>query len=135
MNPILFDMIKTASLPELVPVRRHYPDTALADVEAAVARTMNASGLRIPKQDTIAVTVGSRGIANLPIIVAATVNWFKQQELAPFIVPAMGSHGGGTAEGQIRALRELGITEESTGCPIRSSMDVIQTGTLPEGFP
>jgi hypothetical protein len=137
MEPILYDMIKSAELPELVPVRRKYVDDALADVSGAVAAALEQGGIeaRLPHKASVAITVGSRGIAKLPEIVAATVGWFKHKGAEPFIIPAMGSHGGATAEGQARALIELGVSEESAGCPIRSSMEVVQVGALLEGQP
>lgn len=137
MNPVLYDMIKNAEIPPLVPVRRNYPDDALCDVGGAVRRSLDQSGIaaRLAPRDSVAITVGSRGIASLPELVAATVGWFKAQGAEPFIIPAMGSHGGATAEGQARTLIELGVSEESAGCPIRSSMEVVRVGTLPEGQP
>ena len=79
---------------------------------------------------SIAIAVGSRGISDIVTIVATTVAAIKGQGASPFIVPAMGSHGGATAEGQIEVLRSLGITESAVGAPIRSSMDAVE---LPPG--
>jgi hypothetical protein len=137
MNQILFQIIKDAAIPGLVPVRRTYPDHSLPDVRDAVLRALQRSTIEkyVRENARVAVTVGSRGIANLPEIVRTTVFWFRAQGAAPFIVPAMGSHGGATAEGQTAVLRELGVTEESCGCPVRSSMEVTQVGALPEGLP
>ncbi len=83
----------------------------------------------------MAVAAGSRGIANIDTIVKATVDEMKEIGAEPFIVPAMGSHGGGTAEGQAGVLKGYGIDEETMGCPIRSSMEVIQIGTSDFGMP
>jgi hypothetical protein len=77
---------------------------------------------------SIAICVGSRGISKLPDIVAAAVNSVKSENCEPFIVPCMGSHGGATAEGQISILRDLGVSEESMGCPVRSGMEVTRIG-------
>src|SRR5688572_7633949 len=82
---------------------------------------------------SIALAVGSRGINNLAGIVRQTATSLKQFGLSPFIVPAMGSHGGATAEGQAQVLASYGITEQSAGCPIRSSMEVVQIPS--EGLP
>jgi hypothetical protein len=82
-----------------------------------------------------ASAVGSRGVADIPIIAREVVNAVKLVGAYPFIVPAMGSHGGATAEGQVEVLEQLGVTEESVGAPIRSSMDVVEVGRLPNGLP
>ena len=82
----------------------------------------------------IAVAVGSRGIANLCETVRAVCDWLKSQGALPFIFPAMGSHGGATAEGQRKVLESYGITGDRVGVEIRSSMETIPLGTTPEGF-
>jgi hypothetical protein len=83
----------------------------------------------------IAIAVGSRGIASLQEIVRAVCGWLKAQDAQPFIIPAMGSHGGGTAEGQRQVLADYGITEAGVGAEIRSSTETLQVGTTPQGFP
>ena len=76
----------------------------------------------------IAITAGSRGVRNVDIITKAIVDFVKSQGAKPFIVPAMGSHGGATAQGQLEVLKSYRITEETMGCPIRSSMEVVELG-------
>ena len=76
----------------------------------------------------MAVGAGSRGIANIDVIVRATVDWLKALGARPFVFPAMGSHGGATAEGQRSVLAHYGITEATMGCEVRASMDVVQVG-------
>ncbi len=83
----------------------------------------------------IAIAVGSRGIANLQEIVRSTCDWLKAQGAQPFIIPAMGSHGGGTAEGQRQILADYGITDAGVGVEIRSSTETLRVGTTPQGFP
>ncbi len=83
----------------------------------------------------LAVTVGSRGIASLQEMVRGACSWLQAQGAHPFIVPAMGSHGGGTAEGQREILAEYGITEAGVGAEVVSSTDTLQVGTTPQGFP
>jgi hypothetical protein len=83
----------------------------------------------------VAITAGSRGVASIPQVLAAVVAQVRSYGGNPFIVPAMGSHGRGTAEGQVELLGELGITPESVGAPIEASMDVVQLGNLPNGMP
>jgi hypothetical protein len=82
----------------------------------------------------VAIAVGSRGIANLPVVVRAVVEKLKSAGIKPFITPAMGSHGGGEADGQIEVLRARGITEEATGAPVMASMDVVPMGEI-DGIP
>jgi len=85
----------------------------------------------IQKDCEIAIGVGSRGINNIQLIVAEVVKYVKDHGGKPFIFPAMGSHGGATAEGQVRILRELGITSENTGAPVRASMEVVNLSDDP----
>lgn len=82
----------------------------------------------------ICITAGSRGIANIPLIIKTIADYCKEQGAKPFVVPAMGSHGGGTAEGQLEVLKSLGVTEEAVGCPIKSSMTTVIVGYSPEGL-
>ncbi len=95
----------------------------------AVAR-LPLSG--VPDGGDVAVGVGSRGIANLPAIVSGVIEGLRDQGLEPFVVPAMGSHGGATAEGQREMLGTLGVTESSVDCEIRASMDVTEVGRTPD---
>jgi hypothetical protein len=88
----------------------------------------------IPKEGKVAIAVGSRGISNLVEVVRAVVMQLKESGCEPFIVPAMGSHGGATAEGQIAVLAHRGITEESVGAPIRATMEVTTLGEI-DGLP
>ncbi|TNJ61625.1 DUF2088 domain-containing protein [Paenibacillus hemerocallicola] len=81
----------------------------------------------------IAITVGSRGIRNIALITREIVRVLKEKGALPFIIPAMGSHGGGIAENQQKIIEEFGVTEAYCGCPIKSTMDTVQIGTTPEG--
>lgn len=82
----------------------------------------------------IAITAGSRGIANIDVITKAIVDFVKDRVASPFIVPAMGSHGRATAEGQSDILRSYGICDETMGCPIISSMAVQKIGINKKGM-
>ena len=94
-----------------------------------------ALAAKIKPGQTVAVTAGSRGIANIQHIIKAAVEHLKRLGARPFIVPSMGSHGGGTAEGQREVIEGYGITEEYLGCPIRSSMETVIVCQAAEGFP
>ena len=98
----------------------------LDDLGSSIPETLTGLGIAAEKLrgKRVAVAVGSRGIASLREIVQAVCGWLKAQGAQPFIFPAMGSHGGGTAEGQRKILEEYGVTEAATGVEIRSSMEI-----------
>ena len=116
------------ALPKMIRVRQTFPRPRVTDIPTAVTQTLGAAALRVKPGDTVAVGAGSRGIANIDVIVGATVRWLKDLGARPFVFPAMGSHGGGTAEGQLSVLDHYGITEATMGCPVRATMDVVQVG-------
>jgi hypothetical protein len=107
-------------------------DNVVASVRGALDRLDLGRVIR-PRQ-SVALTAGSRGIANIPVILRAVVRCMRDLGAQPFLVPAMGSHGGGTAEGQRAVLESYGITEAFVGAPICASMEVVPLGTSPEGF-
>lgn len=110
---------------QMTKIRHHFPRPRVQDVEAATIAALASVEDRIGPGESIALTVGSRGIANIATIVKATVEVVKARGAAPFVIPAMGSHGGGTAEGQVEVLASYGVTEHTVGCPIRSSMETV----------
>ncbi len=109
---------------------QRFADDRVADVAALVGAEIQRCAPAIRPGAPIAIAVGSRGIARLQEVVGATVRSVRERGGSPFIVPAMGSHGGATAEGQREVLASYGITEGEVGAPVRSSMDVIE---LPRG--
>jgi len=115
-------------MPRMVRVRQTFARPRVADIPRRVAETLAAGNLPITRGDTVAVGAGSRGIANIDVIVGATVRYLKDLGARPFVFPAMGSHGGGTADGQLDVLAHYGITEATMGCPVRATMDVVQVG-------
>ncbi len=122
-----------SQIPRFFKIRRHSNPPRITDVPQAVRSELEASGVRFASGSRVAVAVGSRGIMNLAAMVRETVEWLKEQGAQPFIVPAMGSHGGATAEGQAAVLRDYGVSEETVGVPVVSSMEVAE---LPrEGLP
>ena len=133
---IIPDLIKDATIPELHPMRQTFPDDVIRDIPEAVLRALEDSGIagKISGGE-IAIGVGSRGVANIPLVTRAVVDWFRAKGASPFIVPCMGSHGGATATGQVKVLADIGVTEESAGCEIRSSMEVAHLGDLPNCLP
>lgn len=113
-------------LPEMIRIRQRVPREQLADVAATLRDECAACGVSLHPGQRIALAVGSRGIAHLVDLVRETVCWVRAQGADPFIVPAMGSHGGATAEGQRAVLEGYGITEVAVGAPIHSSMEVVE---------
>ncbi|OHD65969.1 MAG: hypothetical protein A2176_04200 [Spirochaetes bacterium RBG_13_51_14] len=124
-------------LPRMYRIRQEFHFPSEADVPAAVRRELGGLGLgaAIRAGDTIAVTAGSRGIADIRAVLTTVVEELLKLGARPFIVPAMGSHGGATARGQLDALQLLGITEATVGCPIRSAMETISLGEVEPGVP
>ncbi len=124
-------------LPMIARVRQILDPPRVTDVAGAVAEAIRSSRIRqrIRPGGSVALTVGSRGIAGLGSIVRTAVLTLRELGFSPFIVAAMGSHGGGTAEGQRDLLAELGIIEEKMGCPIVSSMETIELGRNSFGLP
>jgi hypothetical protein len=118
----------------MVRVKQQFGGPMLADVAAGVREALGAVALPVQAGQTVALTVGSRGIVNLDVIVRATVDHLQALGARPFIIPAMGSHGGGTADGQRAVLEHYGVTEAAMGCPIRATMDVVQVGEV-QGLP
>jgi hypothetical protein len=100
--------------------------------ERAAAAVKSLAFDDVPDGGEVALGAGSRGIANLPQIVSGVVAGVEELGYEPFVFPAMGSHGGATAEGQREMLAELGVTQSSVGCEIRSSMEVFEVGRTPE---
>ncbi|MGG1572180.1 lactate racemase domain-containing protein [Fictibacillus sp. NRS-1165] len=134
---IISQLLHDIPLPKMLRVKQVFHAPMLEDTAEEVRKTLQDTGLlsRVSPGDRVAIAVGSRGVADLPILVRETAAAVESAGGAPFIVPAMGSHGGATAEGQREVLEQLGVTEASVGAPILSSMEVVQTGMLPNGLP
>lgn len=115
MHPLTFTKIK-----------QQFRDNAIRDVSGALKKELEGLKGIVKANDSIAIAVGSRGIDNLVTAVKGVVEFVIEQGGNPFIVPAMGSHGGATAPGQTEVLAGYGITEEKVGAPIRATMDVVE---------
>ena len=123
--------------PDIFRVRQTFERTVVSDIPAEVdtqLSTLNLSN-KVQPGDTVAISAGSRGIANINLVIKAIVDHFNALGAEPFIVPAMGSHGGGTPEGQRGIIEGYGVTEEFCGCPIKASMETIIVCQADEGFP
>ena len=118
------------TLPDLIRVEKEGDHHGLDDLGGEVRRGLEGLDLKLASRASIAVAVGSRGVANLAEIVRAVVEFIAARGAKAFIVPAMGSHGGATAGGQQEVLESYGVCEKLVGAPIRSSMEVVE---LPDG--
>ncbi|MEH7374743.1 MULTISPECIES: lactate racemase domain-containing protein [Bacillaceae] len=134
---ILQELLKDIPVPKMAKVKVHFDNTKIDDLGTTLKEQLQQVHIQKKVQPgmEIAVAVGSRGLDRLVEITAVTVKFLKDLGAKPFIVPSMGSHGGATAEGQREVLAHLGVNEESVGCEIRSSMDVVKISELPNGLP
>ena len=125
------------SLPKVVRVQQNFDATHITDIPKMVSEQIGKLGLqsRLKPGQTVAITGGSRGVANIAVIIRSVVDELRKLGVRPFIIPAMGSHGGGTAEGQRLVLEHYGITESSMGVPVRATMETTQVGETPQGIP
>ena len=125
------------ALPNMTRIQQQFEAPVLTDLPAAIHTELdriNASAIVKPGE-TVAVTAGSRGVANVDVAVKATIDYLKGLGAKPFVVPAMGSHGGATAEGQRSVLEHYGITEETVGAPVKATMEVVELGKTASGLP
>ena len=131
------DLLRNIPIPKLVDVKQIFPRPVIKDAAGTLAGKLQASGLLsgIKPGQSIAITAGSRGIANIPAMLKVLVDEVKKAGGKPFVFPAMGSHGGATAEGQKSMLEGMGITEDYLGAPIRATMDTVQIGVSSNGRP
>ncbi|MCJ7840707.1 nickel-dependent lactate racemase [Lederbergia sp. NSJ-179] len=134
---IIKELVKDIPIPKMTKVKQHFDSTQIDDLTAVLKSRLERQEIRnkVKPGMEIAVAVGSRGLDRLVEMTAVTVQFLRDLGAIPFIVPCMGSHGGATAEGQRAVLEHLGVTEESVKAEIRSSMEVIQLGKLPNGLP
>jgi hypothetical protein len=123
--------------PKIFRLRQRFDSACIKDIRAETHRQLAALNLgeKVRPGQGVAVTAGSRGIANIAEITRAIVEHLKNLGARPFIVPAMGSHGGGTAECQRQIVESYGITESFLGCPIRSCVDTVEVCRSDYGFP
>lgn len=124
-------------LPKMIKVRQLLDRSHIdpTDIPALVMKELEPMRDRIKPKMSIAITCGSRGVANIAIITKAIVDFVRSCDAEPFVFPAMGSHGGATAEGQTEILTGYGVTEDFIGCPIRATMEVVKLGETEEGMP
>ena len=128
-------LLDASALPRMLRVRQGFPQSTRLEIPASVAEQISLVQDRLTPGTRVALTVGSRGIANIKEIVLAVLGELKAAGVEPFIVPAMGSHGGATPEGQKRILADYGITEQTMGVPIEAAMETREIGRTQNGIP
>ncbi len=136
---IIGELTKGIELPKMVKIKQRFNKDHIPkeQIHSIVFEQLNRDEIKsqIQPNMNIAITCGSRGVANINIIMKAIVDFVIENKGNPFIVPAMGSHGGANADGQKQILFDYGVTEEFVGCPIISSMDTKQIGITEQGHP
>lgn len=137
MSGLLTKLVENTPIPKMVKIRQSFDDTKLADPIGDLSALLRADGAMhgVSAGQRVAVAVGSRGISRIDELTKTVIDELKRIGAEPFIVPCMGSHGSATAEGQTAVLAHLGIDEARMGCPVRSSMEVIELDRLPNGLP
>ena len=136
-RPTVSALVASQPIPRMFQVRQMFPRPKIeeAHISSFIDELLSQDTFtsHIKPGMSIAITAGSRGIANIALITKSIVDFVKSKGASPFIVPAMGSHGGATAQGQLEILAAYHITEDSMGCPLRSSMEVTKIGVNEEG--
>lgn len=123
------------TFPRMLVIKQRFPVAPELNITEVVNAELGAIREQVKPGMKVAVAVGSRGITNLHLVVRAVLQHLQHAGAQPFILPAMGSHGGATPEGQTELLAEYGISEKQLGIPIRASLEVAQIGETPEGIP
>ncbi len=135
-TPFYAEMLAGEQIPNFYKIKQQMPDTGIKDIPGALYRSAADTGLlgSIAEGEKVAIAVGSREYSNMVQVVKTVVDMVKSRGGRPYLVPAMGSHGGCTAEGQQKILLKLGLTPENVGATIRSSMDTVVVGQTASGM-
>ncbi|MFO7969888.1 MAG: lactate racemase domain-containing protein [Candidatus Izemoplasmatales bacterium] len=125
------------NFPKIKCIEQKIESPQLLNIKSNILKKIKKLNLKalVSKGEKIAITASSRGITNQDLILKTIVEYLNDLDTKPFIVPAMGSHGGGTVEGQLNILEEYGITSLLMGCPIKATMDVVSIGKSEFGTP
>src|SRR5687768_3983987 len=125
----------SSPFPKVCLVRQRFPEARPVDIRAGLKSEFEKIRANVKVGSAVALAVGSRGITNIDLIVRALVEMLQSAGARPFIIPAMGSHGGATARGQAEVLATYDITEATMGVPVRSSLEVREIGRTESGLP
>lgn len=136
---VVTSLCQSVQLPRMVKIRQKFDGSHIppAEIAQVVHQQLSRPEIKskIHEGMEIGITCGSRGVANIAIITRAIVDFVKECGAMPFVFPAMGSHGGATAEGQRGILEGYGVTEATMGCPIKATMETVEIGRLEDGMP
>lgn len=121
--------------PVIYHIKQKFDESKIEDIQQTVLKELKPLRNIIKPKMKIAITAGSRGISNIALITKTTIDFIKDLGATPYIIPAMGSHGGATAKGQTMVLEKLGINPKTMGAPVVSNMDVVKIGQTPSGVP
>lgn len=136
---VVTKLCKPVKLPRMIKIRQRFDETHISpeEIPEIVQQQLQREAIasQVKPGMRIAITCGSRGVANIAAVTKSIVDFVKKQGAIPFVFPAMGSHGGATAEGQCKVLEGYGVTEEFLGCPIKSTMETVEIGRLAQGMP
>lgn len=137
MSEVVSDLVRDVPFPKMVRVSQIFPVEKIDDIPSSVYKEICKPYIAstIKQGKSIAITVGSRGVANIALITKALVKEIKSFGGQPFVIPAMGSHGGASAEGQKEILASFGVTEDYIDAPIKATMEVVKVGTTQDGKP
>lgn len=134
---VVNELCKDVKIPKMQKIKQYFCDEHIKEEEISdkVFQELSRKEIsdNIKEGMTIAITCGSRGIAHINTITKAIVDFVKSKDAIPFIIPAMGSHGGATAQGQLDILKDYGVTEDAMGCEIKPSMETVEVGITEEG--
>lgn len=134
MLPQYAEILANTALPPMALAVQNFSAEKIVDCEAVLIPMLEPFAAKIRPGMKVAITAGSRGFAGFAEILRILVQFVKNHGGQPFVVPAMGSHGGATAQGQLDLLAHLGVTEAQIACPIKSCMDTVELGRLPNGM-
>jgi len=123
--------------PKMIRIRQHFKTDPIGDIPAAVRAELERIGVGavVGRGESVAIAAGSRGIANLAVVIREIVHVLRSAGARPFVFPAMGSHGGATAQGQMKILEHYGVTQAAVGAPVRATMKVARIGATVDGIP
>ncbi len=134
---VIDDLLDPIPIPRVIKISQQFENPEVEDIRSAVTDGFTSTRVLegLESGSAVAITAGSRGITELPEVLGAVVALIREHRCDPFIVPAMGSHGGATADGQVALLEHMGISEKTVGAPIRSSMETVRLGETKSGVP
>lgn len=138
-DEVVRNLCGNVELPKMIKVEQQFNKACIEpeEIPEKITELLNRDVIlsKFKPGMTVAITCGSRGVSNIAIIIKSIVDVLKERGVKPFVFPAMGSHGGATAEGQLEIVTGYGVTEEYLGCPVRATMETVQVGQVDDGRP